>query len=323
MSPSRAASRHGHDAVAVHRRLEGARRLHLGHDHVCAQAARAAREPASAPPVPGHDHVLAGEQHVGGADDAVDGGLARPVAIVEQVLGISLVDRDDRIGERAVGGHRAQADHAGRRLLGAADDAVEEVAALAVEHRHEVRAVVHRHLRAVAGGLLEVAVVGGRVLALDRECRHAELCAQRRGDVVLRRERVRGAESHLGAAVAQREHEVRGLRGDVQAGADAHAREGPLLGEAAADAGDHRHLARGPLDAAQPLGGEGRLCDVALDGRGHDSLRPALPSSRRADARTSAAPSSPRRANQRRSIEPNPNTSRRRRRASTMGAPAT
>ena len=65
----------------------------------------------------------------------------------------------------------------------------------------------------------QVLVVGLVVLALDREDRDAFVLDQRRGGVVLGRERVRGAQEDLGAAGLERAHEVGGLGGDVQAGA--------------------------------------------------------------------------------------------------------
>ena len=173
-----------------------------------------------------------------------EGGLARPVAVVEEALRLRLVDRDDREAERAVGGHRAQPDHPRRRLLGAAGDAAEQVAPLAVQQRRQVRAVVDGQLRPdrrrVLERQIEVAEEGLVVLALDRERRHAVLGHQCRGDVVLRGERVRGGQPRLRSAVAQREHEVRRLRGDVGAGADAYALERALGGEAVADSAPRR-----------------------------------------------------------------------------------
>ena len=44
------------------------------------------------------------------------------VAVVEEVLGLGVVDGDDRQLEHAVLFHGPQADHAGRRLFHAGDD---------------------------------------------------------------------------------------------------------------------------------------------------------------------------------------------------------
>ena len=153
---------------------------------------------------------------------------------------------------------RLEADDAGGGLLGAADDVAGHVGALAVQHADDVGAVVHGDVAAMVDGGVDVPVVGRVVLALDGVDAHAVLLDQRRRDVVLGGERVGGAEHHVGAAGLERAHEVGGLGGDVQAGADAHALERLLAREALADGGQHRHLHVGPLDAQHALGREGR-----------------------------------------------------------------
>ena len=77
--------------------------------------------------------------------------LAGAVAVVEEVLGLGLVDRHDREAERAVRGHRLEPDHAGRRLLRPGEDLLDLVGPVAVEQRDEVAAVVHRDLRVRVG----------------------------------------------------------------------------------------------------------------------------------------------------------------------------
>jgi hypothetical protein len=66
-----------------------------------------------------------------------------------------------------------------------------------VEDADHVGAVVHREVRLVVDGRLDVGVVRVVVLALDREDGHVVLGHERRGDVVLGRERVRGAEDDV------------------------------------------------------------------------------------------------------------------------------
>ena len=75
---------HGHHAETVHDGFERARGIDFGDDHVRAVALGAHGDAASAPAVAGDDYAHAGEQHVGGANDAVESGLARAVAIVEE-----------------------------------------------------------------------------------------------------------------------------------------------------------------------------------------------------------------------------------------------
>ena len=244
----------GHDAEAVHDRLEGAQRVDLEHDDVGAVALHAHREAAAAPAVAGDADGAPGDQDVGGADDAVEGALAGAVAVVEHVLGVGLVDGDDGEHEPALGLERLEADDAGGGLLGAADDVGGHVGALAVEHADDVGAVVHGDVGAVVDAGVDVLVVGLVVLALDGVDAHAVLLDQRGGHVVLRAQRVAGAEHDVGAAGLQRAHEVGGLGGDVQAGADAHARERLLRVEALADGRAPACACRPTRCAARPRG---------------------------------------------------------------------
>ena len=134
-----------------------------------AHPARAHRDAAARPAVARDHEALAGDQDVRRADDPVDRRLAGAVAVVEEVLGARVVHGDHRERERAVGLHRLQPDDAGGRLLHAGDDVAELLAAGAVENADHVGAVVHRQLRLVVDGRLDVAVVRVVVLALDRE----------------------------------------------------------------------------------------------------------------------------------------------------------
>ena len=124
MSPMRAASAIGHDPEAVHDRLERAQRIDLEHHHVGAVPLGPHGDAPPAPAVAGHDDHPAGDQHVGGADDAVQRRLPGAVPVVEEVLGERLVDGHDGVAQHAVRPPWSlQADHAGGGLLGAADDA--------------------------------------------------------------------------------------------------------------------------------------------------------------------------------------------------------
>ncbi len=146
----------------------------------------------------------------------------------------------------------------------------------AVEERDEVAAVVHRELRVRVGDRVEVRVVRVAILAAAGVDRDPVLGDERRRDVVLGRERVRGAEDDLGAAGLERPHEVGGLGRDVEAGADPQAGERPLALEALADEAQDRHLALGPLDPADALGGEAEVGDVV---GGQDVLAVVIESS--------------------------------------------
>ena len=239
---------HRHHLVAVHERLERPHGVDFGDDHVRAHPARPQGNPAAGPAVARDDEAPPREEHVGRPDDPVDGGLAGPVAVVEEVLRQGLVDGDDRKSELPLRLQGAQADDAGCRLLRPAHDLAELVAPLLVQDADHVGAVVHRQLRPVVDRGLDVGVVRVVVLAADRVDGDPVLLHERRRDVVLRRQRIGGTEDDVGAPGVQRAGQVGGLRGHVQARGDAHAVQGPLALEALADGGQHRHLGVGPQD---------------------------------------------------------------------------
>src|SRR5512143_2230787 len=136
---------HGHHLVAVHYRLDGLQRVDLGHDHVRAHSLGAHGEAPSAPAIACDHKYRAGDETVRGADHAVDGRLARSVPVVEEVLGLGIVHRYDRVLEHASIGHAAEPDHARRGLFRSTDDDRKQVLALGMEYRDQVSAVVHRH----------------------------------------------------------------------------------------------------------------------------------------------------------------------------------
>ena len=131
-----------------------------------------------------------------------------------------------------------------------------------MQHADHVGAVVHRDVRLVVDRRLDVRVVGVVVLALDREGGDAVLVDERRGDVVLGRQRVGRAEHDVRAAGLERAHQVRRLGRHVQARRDAVAGERLLGLEPLADRGQHRHLPVGPLDPPHAFGGERQVFDV-------------------------------------------------------------
>ena len=137
------------------------------------------------------------------------------------------------------------------------------VLALGVQHGDQVGAVVHGDLGLVVERGHDVRVVGLVVLALDGEDGNAVVAHQDGGHVVLRGERVGGAEHHVGAAIAQGDHQVGGLGGHVQAGRDAHALQRLVLDEFLADDLQHLHRLVGPLDALFAQIGQFEVLNVA------------------------------------------------------------
>ena len=239
-----------HHQVAVHRRLEPAQRVDLDDDHVRAHAAEPRCDAATDPAVARDDRGLSGDEDVGRAKQAVDRRLARAVLVVEHVLRACLIDRDDRVREHALSGHRAEPDDAGRGLFGPALHVDKQLLARCVEERHDVGAVIHRDLRLGLEDRLDVPVVGVAILALLGEDGDALILHERGSGIVLGGERVRGTEHDRRARVAERDREVRGLGRHMEARADPQALERLLLRDPLADLGQDGHLATRPLDAA-------------------------------------------------------------------------
>ena len=87
-----------------------------------------------------------------------------------------------------------------------------------------------------------IAYVGNRVIL-----------HQRRGNFILRRERIRRAQNQIGSAVAQRDGQVRGFAGHVEARGQAHALERLFLDEPLANQLQHGHLLIRPFDLSLAL----------------------------------------------------------------------
>ena len=102
MSPMGDGFDHRHHAEAVHHRLERLQRVDLGDDDVAAHPLGAHRDTPAAPAVAAHHHGLARDEDVGRADDAVQRGLARAVAVVEEMLRHRVVHGDDGVLQRAL-----------------------------------------------------------------------------------------------------------------------------------------------------------------------------------------------------------------------------
>jgi hypothetical protein len=215
---------HRQHAEAAQRRVQRPDRIDLGDDHLGAEAAGPFGHPAPAGPEPGHDHGLARQQGVGGAQDAVDRGLPGPAGVVHQALGRRVVGRDHREGERALGGHPAQPDHARGGRLAAAPDGRQQRGGPGMQRVDQVAAVVDDQVgpvRRLVQGQLDVAVVAAPVHPGPGEDRHPVPMRERRRDVVLGGQRVGRRERDRRAACPQQPDQHRGLGRDVQAGGDA------------------------------------------------------------------------------------------------------
>ncbi len=111
--------RHRHDAESIHHRFDTLGRVDFRDNYIRAVALSAHRDAASAPAVAGDDDFEPGDEQIGGTNHAIQSGLPGAVAVVEEMLGLGVVDGDDRVLQCAVLGHRAQANDAGGGLFGA------------------------------------------------------------------------------------------------------------------------------------------------------------------------------------------------------------
>src|SRR3970040_787304 len=240
--------RHGHQAEPVPRGLERLHRVALRHDPVRAQALRARRDPATAPAVSGDDERLPRDEEVRRGHDAVHRGLARAVAVVEEVLHLRVVHIDDGQLELAVLRHRPKADHARRRLLVPATDSAEELAALRVKKVDEVRAIIDHKVRLQIKDLVQVLVVLVRRLPFSCVRFKAELLVQRSGDGVVRGQRIAGCESDLRARLLAGQGEDTGLRLRVEGHPDPETLQGLRGDEGLADRTEDGHVGARPFE---------------------------------------------------------------------------
>src|SRR5680860_739311 len=174
-------------------------RVDLRHDHVRPLTLGAHCHAAPTPSVAGDDDLETRKENVRGPDHAVYGRLAGAVAVVEEMLRQSLVDCDHGKGEIALCLECVQSNHAGGRLFGTRDDLCELVLPGGMKYRDYVCPIVHRELGVVIASRLDVSVEGFCILALDSEDGDPEVLAQGGGDIVLGRQRVRGAQHDVGA----------------------------------------------------------------------------------------------------------------------------
>ena len=247
--------RHGQHPETAQRGVQRPDRVDLGDDDPGAETQGPLGYAPAAGPEPRHHHGLARQQRVRGPQDAVDHRLPGPAGALDQALGRGVVGGDDREGQRALGRHPAQPDHAGGGRLAAAPDLLQQRRRPGVQRVDQVTAVVDDQVWAFGAfgslgqGLLDVPIVGLPVHPGPGEDGDPVPVRQRRGDVVLRGQRVGRGQGHVRSAGAQQPDQHRRLRRDVQAGRYPEPVEGPLVGKAPHEAGQQRH---GPFGVADP-----------------------------------------------------------------------
>ena len=239
---------HRHDAEPVHDRFDRLDRIDFGDDDIGAHPFGAHCDAAPTPAVACDHEGGAADQPVRCADNAVDGALARAIAVVEEVLGVGVVDGDYRELQHFLLGHAAEADDAGGGFFRAADHMLKQILPLGMDEGDDIGSVVHGDVRLVGDGRLDVLIVRLIIFAFDGEGRNAVMLDEGRRDFILCAEGIGGAEPDFGAAGLERLHQIGRFGCHMEAGGHAQAFEGLLLLETLLDQPQHRHGGFGPFD---------------------------------------------------------------------------
>lgn len=201
---------HGKDGEAVHVRFDGAHGIDLRDDDPRAETVRAHRHALAAPAVAADHDLLARDDEIRRAHDAVPDALTGAVAVIKQVLTVGIVDKHHREAQLSGTVHRQQAEDAGRRLLAAADDLWDKLRIFCVHPVNKIAAVVDDDVgRGLKHSIDRTPVLlGGR--AVDGAYMHPAR-SERGGNVVLRGERVAARDVHFRAAHFHDAAEPRGF----------------------------------------------------------------------------------------------------------------
>ena len=138
---------HRHHLEAVHDCLDGSDRVDFGDDHLTAKAFRPHCAAFAAPAVSGDHDILAGNDQVRGAVDAVKYGLACAITVVKEMLAVCLVDHDHRELQFFFCCHRFQPDDARGGLFASADQPVGIFPASSPQEIDQVSSVVDDQMR--------------------------------------------------------------------------------------------------------------------------------------------------------------------------------
>ena len=138
-----------------------------------------------------------------------------------------------------------------------------------MEDRDRIGPVIHGDMGADLQGALNMLVIGPSILSPAGKHWNAQVFDQGGGDIVLRAQRVAGAQGHLRPARLERPQEIGRFCRHMETGRNPDPPQGSLLAESRLDMGEHRHELPGPLDPFASLVGEAEICDVVF----HSSSR--------------------------------------------------
>ena len=87
----------GHDTETIHDGFKSLQGINFTHNNLCTHAATTHCNAATAPTVAGNNESASSQQAVGSANDSVKRGLTSAVTVVEEVLRLSFIYRDDGV----------------------------------------------------------------------------------------------------------------------------------------------------------------------------------------------------------------------------------
>ena len=258
---------HGHDLIAVHHGLQGTHGIGLGHDDLGPHALGAHAHALAAPAVAGDHHVLARDDEIRRAHDAVPHGLARAVAVVEHVLAVGFVYHHHREAQLPGLVHGPQAVDAGGGLLTAADHPGDQVPVFRVHQMDEVAPVVDDEVWPMLEYAAEAVLIflhGAAVVGKDLY----PAGSHSRGHIVLRGQGIAARDIHLGPALFQHTAEIGRLGLHMHRQGDLEPFKGLFPDEKLLDPAQGRHVPFHPVDLHLAGRGEGNILDQA-----HGNLR--------------------------------------------------
>ena len=265
--PERGRLLHGHHPEALHRGLERADGVDLGHPDDRAEGAKGLRAALADVTVAGDDRDLARHHHVRRPLDPVHQRLATAVEVVELALGHRVVHVEGGHPEGAAGRHLVEPGDAGGGLLGEPAHPGEKVAVPLVHDEGEVPSVVEEHVRPPAAGTEDGPLHAPPVLLLGlplpREHRNPGR-GHRGGGVVLGGEDVAGGPPDLRPELEEGLDEDRGLDGHVQAARDPRSRERARAAVLLAHRHEAGHLVLRDADLLAAPVREGEVRDLVV-----------------------------------------------------------
>ena len=147
---------HRHYGKAVHDSFNSLDGIDLRDYYFCSKTLRAHSDALAAPAIACHDHILSCHDEVGGPVDAVPDGLACAVAVVKEVLHVCVIYHDHREMKLPLPVHGVEPHYSCGSLLAAADDILQLVSKLCVQHMNEVTAVVYYDIAVVGEDCLDI-----------------------------------------------------------------------------------------------------------------------------------------------------------------------